>query len=144
MSEMDQTIKLENQEFSVKFFECVKKAAEATHTVLQAKQKASKADSAIKSKDKEIKWTVLQEYLRKYTPFINKTTGFTGLRVYPVDMEFYNNTGLDALNRQLQTVIGIVYLNEALHSTAKEAFKQCLKKLLKQSNLPTDAQLRLI
>ena len=144
MSEMDQTIKLEDQEVSIKIFECVKKAAEATHTVLQAKQKASKAASAIQATDKETKWTVLQEYLRKYAHFINKTTGFTGLRVYPVNMEFYDNMGLDALDRQLQTVIGIVYLHEALHSVATETFKQCLKKLLKQSNLLTDAQLRLI
>ncbi len=144
MPELEQTINLEDQEVTVTVFECIKKAAEMTYASMQANQKASKAASAIKSKDKGTKWTVLQEYLRKYGPFINKTTCFTGLRVYSVDMEFYNSTGLDALDRQLQTVIGIVYLNEALHSTAKETFKQCLKKLLKQSNLLTDAQLRLI
>ena len=139
MPKMNQTIKLEDQEVSVKIFECVKEAAEATHAALRANQKASKAASAIKSTDKKIKWTVLQEYLREYSHFINNTTCFTGLYVYTVNMEFYNNTDLGELDRQLRTVIGIVYLNEALHSAAKETFKQCLKSLLKKNNLLTDA-----
>ncbi len=144
MPEMNQTIKLEDQDITVKIFECVKKAAEATHAALRAAQKASDAASAIESKDKEKKWHTLQKYLREYGPFINNTTCFTGLYVYAVDINFYDNTGLDALDRQLQTVIGIVYLNEALHSAAKETFKQCLKSLLKKNDLLTDAELRLI
>ncbi len=73
--------------------------------------------------DKETKWTVLQEYLRKYSHFINKTTPFTGLYVYVVDMEFYDNIGLGALDQQLKIVIGVVYLNEAVHSAEKKPFE---------------------
>ncbi len=85
MPEMNQTIKLEDQDITVKIFECVKKAAEATHAALRANQKASDAASAIESKDKEKKWHTLQKYLREYGPFINNTTCFTGLYVYAVD-----------------------------------------------------------
>ena len=87
---------------------------------------------------------VLQEYLREYGPFINETSPFTGIRLYPVNKEFYDTIGLREIDQQLQIVIGIVYLKDALHSMGKESFKECLKKRLKQSGLLTETQLSLL
>ena len=87
---------------------------------------------------------VLQEYLREYGPFINETAPFTGICLYPVDREFYNAIGVREIDQQLQIVIGIVYLKDAVHSVAKETFRECLKNLLKKSGLLTEAQLSLL
>ena len=144
MFDIDQKINSTDQENAAKLFEYVKKAAQMTHTVIMAKQKTEKADSAIKSQDKSTKWIVLQEYLKDYGSFINETTALTGVHVCPVNKEFYDAVGVREIDQQLQIVIGIVYLKDVLHSAAKESFKGCLKKLLKQSGLLTEAQLNLL
>ena len=86
----------------------------------------------------------LQAYLREYGPFINETTPITGVHVHPVDKEFYDTVEIREIDQQIQIVIGIVYLKDAVHSVAKESFKGCLKKQLKQSGLLTEAQLNLL
>ncbi len=144
MFDVEQKINSTDQENAAKLFGYVKKAAEMTHAVIMAAQKSEKAISAIQSKDKSTKWMVLQEYLREYGPFINETTPITGVHVYPVDKEFYDTVGIREIDQQLQIVIGIVYLKDAVHSVAKESFKECLKKQLKQSGLLTEVQLNLL
>ena len=85
MFDMDQKIDFQAQENATKMIGYVKKAAEMTHTVIMADQKASKAVSAIQTQDKSRKWAVLQEYLKEYGAFINKTTLLTGVYVYQVN-----------------------------------------------------------
>ena len=144
MFEIEQKINSTDQENAAKLFEYVKKAAEMTHTVIMAAQKSQKAVCAIQSGGKNTKWMVLQKYLKEYGAFINKTTFITGIHVYPVDKEFYDTVGSSEINQQLQIIIGIVYLKDAINSVGKESFKECLKKLLKQSGLLTEAQLNLL
>lgn len=144
MHDIEQKINTTDQENTAKLFGYVKKAAEMTHTVIMAAQKSKKAVFAIQSQDKYTKWTVLQDYLKEYGPFINETTPFTGVHVYPVNKEFYDTIGIPEIDQQLQIIIGIVYLKDAVHSVAKESFKECLKKQLKQSGLLTEAQLNLL
>ena len=141
MFDMDQKIDFQAQENATKMIVYVKKAAEMTHTVIMADQKASKAVSAIQTQDKSKKWTVLQEY---YGAFINETRRLTGICVCPVDKGFYDTVGVQELNQQLQMVIGIVYLKEAFRAAINATYKECLKKLLKQSGLFTEAQLNFL
>ena len=117
------------------FFKCVKKAADVTHTIALARAKSQKAADAIAHWDKEAKWRVLQEYMREYAPFINSTAYLTGITVQSVGIDFYNHLTLDDVNRALRTAIGFVYFKEAADSKAKDAYKACLKKLLKQTGL---------
>ena len=144
MFDMDQKIDFQAQENATKMIVYVKKAAEMTHTVIMADQKASKAVSAIQTQDKSRKWAVLQEYLKEYGAFINKTTLLTGVYVYQVNAEFYAEVNLQELDRQLQIMVGIVYLKEAVRAAVSETYKECLKKQLKQSGLLNEAQLNLL
>ena len=144
MFDMDQKIDFQAQENATKMIAYVKKAAEMTHTVIMADQKASKAVSAIQTQDKSRKWAVLQEYLKEYGAFINKTTLLTGVYVYQVNAEFYAEVNLQELDRQLQIMVGIVYLKEAVRAAVSETYKECLKKQLKQSGLLNEAQLNLL
>ena len=118
MFDIEQKINATDQENAVKLFGYIKKAAEMTHTVILATQKSRKAHSAIQSQDKRTKWMVLQEYLREYGPFINETSPFTNICLYPVNREFYNTIGVREIDHQLQLVIGIVYLKVAVHPVA--------------------------
>ncbi|OUQ83949.1 hypothetical protein [Flavonifractor sp. An10] len=144
MFDMNQKIDFQAQENATKMIGYVKKASEMTHIVIMAAQKASKAVSAIQTQDKSRKWTVLQEYLKEYGAFINQTSLLTGVYVYQVNAEFYAEVHLQELDRQLQIMVGIVYLKEAVRAAINATYKECLKKLLKQSGLFTEAQLNLL
>lgn len=141
---MNQKIDFPVQENVTKMIEYVKRAAEMTHTVIMADQKASKIISAIQTQDKNRKWTVLQEYLKEYGAFINKTTSLTGVYVYQVNAEFFAEINLQELDRQLQIMVGIVYLKEAVRAAINATYKECLKKLLRQSGMFTEAQLNFL
>lgn len=141
---MNQKIDFPVQENATKMIEYVKRAAEMTHTVIMADQKASKIISAIQTQDKNRKWTVLQEYLKEYGAFINKTTSLTGVYVYQVNAEFFAEINLQELDRQLQIMVGIVYLKEAVRAAINVTYKECLKKLLRQSGMFTEAQLNFL
>lgn len=141
---MNQKIDFPVQENATKMIEYVKRAAEMTHTVIMADQKASKIISAIQTQDKNRKWTVLQEYLKEYGAFINKTTSLTGVYVYQVNAEFFAEINLQELDRQLQIMVGIVYLKEAVRAAINATYKECLKKLLRQSGMFTEAQLNFL
>ena len=115
-----------------------------THTVITAGRKSQKAIDAIDTRDKASMWNTLQEYLREYSNFINNTALITGLCVYSVEREFYDQITVEDIEKQLRIIVGYIYAREAVNSAAKATFKDCLKKLLKKSGLFTDAELALL
>lgn len=144
MAEFVQKFSNHKPERDTVFLKCIKKAADITHTLATAEQKVQKADMAIGVPDKATKWSVLQEYLKQYTGFINSLTGLCGIYVYPVDQQYYEQVSEAELNRQLQTIKQFVYLREAMHSVKKDTFKQGLKKLLKDTGLFTEKELEFL
>jgi hypothetical protein len=122
----------------------VKKAAELTYTAASARMKAKKVEDAIHTGNKAYIWTTLQEHLRKYASFINRNSRITGIYLCQVDTSFYSSVTEADLVKQLKIVVGVVYAKEALSLAGKETFKTCLKKLLKEKGLFTDAQLKLL
>lgn len=136
-----QELQIQYEEKSLRAAELAKTAAELTHTVITAGRKSQKALDAIGTHDKETMWNTLQEYLREYSDFINKTALITGLCIYPVDREFYDQITVEDTEKQLRIIVGYVYAREAMGSAAKATFKACLKKLLKKSGEFTDSDL---
>ena len=126
-----------------KSIECIKKACNMVHIIASAEMKTEKAQKVLISENKAEVWEVLQEYLREYAEFINSNTKLTGLLVYRVDLEYYEKATILSLKQQVKTVIAFVYYKEALVSSAKELFKQCLKKLLKGTGLFKEKELLL-
>lgn len=139
-----QGFQIQYEEKSLKAAELAKAAAEKTHTVYTAKMKSQKAFHAIASGDKATMWHTLQEYLRDYAAFINSIARITGLCVCKVDEEFYNRVTIDDIKKQLRMIVGFVYAHEAVNSAAKTVFQECLKKLMKNSGMFTDAELALL
>lgn len=144
MPDMEQKVSLTSKTQDTTFFECVKKAAELTHTLYIGKVKSQRANDAIATSDKTLKWAVLQEYLQKYTTFINSLTALSGIYVFRVDADFYDGVTDSQLNEQLEIIIGFVYLKEAFNSLEQKTFRSCLKKLLKETGLFSDKQLSLL
>ena len=107
-------------------------------------RKSPDAVNAISSGDKATMWNTLQKYLRGYSDFINHISGITGLCLYRVDKDFYDKVTVDNIKKQLCMVNGFVYAHEAVDSAAKATFKDCLKKVLKNNCLFTDAELALL
>lgn len=144
MDEKLQELQIRYEEKSLKTAELAKKAAELTHTVCAANTKSQKAIDAIKTHDKVIMWNTLQEYLWEYSNFINSTSLITGLGLYKVDREFYEQITNEDIEKQLRIVVGYIYAHEAANSVAKATFKSCLKSLMKKSGMFTDAELALL
>ncbi len=126
-------------ENSVKFAHLLKEAAEATHIIIRAERKALNAVRVMNSCDKQLMWNVLQAYIFEYASFIQKMAPFTGMYLIRVD---YHSVSVEYVRRQLEIMIGIIYMKEALESVAKKAFIECLKKLLKKSGLLNEHQLK--
>lgn len=126
------------------FIDAIKKAAKAVHIVGNAYRKCGMAYNALSFIDKREMWEVLQLYLRKYKDFINNLTILTGCYVFNVDKNFYEQCSVEDIQRQLENIIGFVYAKEALTSTTKETFKQCLKKILKSTKMFTDTELAML
>lgn len=123
----------------VQFVHLVKKAAEAVNIVVTAKRKSLNAVSVMNSCDKLLMWNVLQAYIAEYADFIQETSKFTGLCLIKVD---YAYVSIESIRRQLEIIIGVIYMKEALKSVSKKAFIECLKKLVKESRLLNKYQLK--
>lgn len=140
-------LKGDNQSIAHKtevIIDAIKKAAKAVYIVGNAYRKSETAHNALSLTNKKEMWDILQLYLREYKGFINNLTVFTGYYIYSVNQDFYEQCSIDDIRKQLENVIGFVYAKETLSSTAKESFKQCLKKMLKSTKLFTDAELAML
>lgn len=138
-----QTFNSQNNDKSIEMAKLLVKAARETHTMLvSADAKSKKAQDGIATQDKATMWSVLQEYISQYAAFIKDTEIFTGIGLYKVDQEFYEQVTVHDIEVQLQMAIGFVYAKEAFESARKEVYKQCLKKLLKKSGLFSETELK--
>ena len=122
-----------DEEKVITYCKNIVKAVEKTHEVAaQSKLKSRKIEEALQTKDKQIMWNVLQEYIHKHPELF---TMANGVQLRQVDENFYKNVSKEDIARQLEIVIGLIYLNEAKHCVVKETIKACFKKLLKQSGV---------
>lgn len=100
-----------------------------------------KIEDAPQTKDKQIMWNVLQEYIHKHPELFTMANGVQFRRV---DEDFYRNVSEKDVVRQLKIVRGLIYLNEAKHCAAKETIKACFKKLLKQSGVFSEHEIEVL
>lgn len=122
--------------------EIIKKAANATHTLLKAAGKCKKAWNAIESGDKVTMLKALQEYYQEYAAFINRYSHITNVRIYRVPLDYYDSVTTDKLAAELQMVTKFIYIKELSEYGAKSALKEKAKKMLKNSGIFTDAELK--
>lgn len=143
MMEEFQSLNAQNDERSLEISRIFVKAANETHAVItKSEAKCSAARRSILTHDKGIMWQTLQEYIRDYADFINSMSVWTGIGLRLVDKAFYEQLSPNDVENQLQIMIGFIYAKEAMDSVLKETYKQCLKKLLKQSGLFDDHELK--
>ena len=117
------------------FTNAIKTAAEMTHCYNTFQAKNKRIDEVLSLDNKEILWQTLQEYLKEYGSFINKTTVISGIYIYPVDIEQYNAMTVVDIKMQLEMLKRIVIAKEIVHSVYQKTFKECLKKILQKTKL---------
>ena len=133
MEKYAQNLFYTDEEKVITYCKNVIKAVEKTREVAAKSNLIShKAREAIETKDKRTMWNTLQEYIHKYSQLF---TMANGVMLKQVDADFYENISEENISKQLEIVIGLIYLNEAKHCVAKETIKTCFKKLLKQSGV---------
>lgn len=137
-----QSLQYEDDEKTRAYVMAIIKAVDMTRQVAEkSKIKSRKARKAIETKDKQFMWNTLQEYLHDYKEFITATNT---MRIYSVEMDFYNQVTVTDIERQLKMVIGVIYDYEAKHCIHNETIKKCLKKLLKASGVFTDKEMEIL
>ena len=99
------------------FEKCIVKAAKLTHAIADtAEKKCKQARIAMESGNRDV-------------------------RIQLVDGNTYAQLSAVDLIQQLHCVITLVYKDTALKTVNKEAFRECVKSLLKQSKMFTDKEL---
>lgn len=142
MEEYAQNLVYTDEEKVIAYFKNIVKAVEKTREVAtQSKLKSHKIEEALQTRDKQTMWNVLQEYLHKHPELFTRANG---VQLRRVDEDFYKNVSKEDIARQLEIVIGHIYLNEAKHCAAKEAIKACFKKLLKQSGVFSEHEIEVL
>ena len=126
------------------FLRCIQDAAKKIRFVQMAELKCKEIRSVLQIDDKKVSWEVLQKYLRLHMEFINSLKDLTGVCIYPVDESFYISVSIEEIKNQLRMLIGFIYAEEALRSTEKTAFKQCLKNCLRESDCFSKQELKLL
>lgn len=142
MEEHMQNLFYADEEKVITYCKNIIKAVEKTRDVAaKSKLKSRKIEEALKTKDKQTMWNVLQEYLHKHPELF---TMANGVQLRRVDEDFYRNVSEKDVARQLEIVRGLIYLNEAKHCAAKETIKACFKKLLKQSGVFSEHEIEVL
>ena len=142
MEEYAQNLSYTDEEKVLTYCRNIVKAVEKTREVAaKSKLISRKAKEALETKDKRIMWSVLQEYIHKHSELF---TMANGVQLRRVDADFYANVSEEDVAKQLEIVIGLIYLNEGKHCVAKETIKACFKKLLKQSELFNNQEIELL
>lgn len=142
MEQYAQNIMCTDEEKVITYCKNIIKAVEKTRDVAaQSKLKSRKIKDALQTKDKQTMWNVLQEYTHKHPKLF---TMANGVQLRRVDEDFYRNVSEKDVARQLEIVIGLIYLNEAKHCVAKETIKACFKKLLKQSGVFSEHEIEVL
>ena len=138
-----QTLKAQSNERALEIAKILIKAAKETHAVVvKSEAKSKKARESINTHDKDIMWNTLQEYIGQYADFIKETSFLTGVGLYKMDQQTYDKITAVDVGNQLHIMIGFVYAKQAVDSAVKEAYKQCVEKLLKSSGLFSGSELR--
>lgn len=142
MEEYAQNLVYTDEEKVIAYYKNIVKAVEKTREVAtQSKLKSHKIEEALQTRDKQTMWNVLQEYLHKHPELFTRANG---VQLRRVDEDFYKNVSKEDIARQLEIVIGHIYLNEAKHCAAKETIKACFKKLLKQSGVFSEHEIEVL
>jgi len=142
MEEYAQNLIYTDEEKVLTYCKNIVKAVEKTREVAaKSKLISRKAKRALETRDKWVMWSVLQEYIHKHSELF---TMANGVQLRRVDADFYANVSEEEVAKQLEIVIGLIYLNEAKHCVAKETIKACFKKLLKQSGIFSNHEIELL
>lgn len=142
MEQYAQNLVYTDEEKVIIYCKNIVKAVEKTRDVAaQSKLKSRRVEEALQMKDKQIMWNALQEYIHKHPKLF---TMANGVQLRRVDADFYKNVSEQYIARQLEIVIGLIYLNEAKHCVAKEKIKACFKKLLKQSGIFSEHEIEVL
>ena len=126
MEEYAQNLTFTDEEKALIICKNIVKAVEKTHEVsARSKFLSQKAQEAVRTGDKQIMWITLQKYIQKYQKIF---TMANGIQIVRVNADYYENVTEEDIARQLNVVIGLIYLNEAKQCAAKETIKKCFKK----------------
>ena len=119
------------------FEKCVVKAAKLTHTIADtAEKKCKQARMAMEWGNLDVMRNTIQQYIYQYGQDWSR-----GIQIQLVDGDTYAQLSAIDLIQQLHCIITLVYKDTALKTVNKEAFRECVKSLLKQSKVFTDKEL---
>ena len=94
--------------------------------------------AALESGNMDVMRNTIQQYISRYG---QDWARFRGVQIQRIDGYAYARLSAADLVQQLHCIIALVYEDTGLKSVSKEAFRECAKRLLKQSKIFTDKEL---
>ena len=132
-----QYIKIQSQYIDKleQFEKCIIKAKAAHSLADTAEKKCGQAWAALESGNMDVMRNTIQQYISRYG---QDWARFRGVQIQRIDGYAYARLSAADLVQQLHCIIALVYEDTGLKSVSKEAFRECAKRLLKQSKIFTD------
>lgn len=125
---MGEYITLGIDEKSKEFGRAVIKAVQKTYTIEERCRKLTKEIDEVKwSDDRDAMVCVLQKYIEKYRPILEKRNM---IRLCVFNRQEYEDIEIENWIEQLDMMKSFIYGFEAQKSFARETIKECLKKIL--------------
>lgn len=135
-----QYIKIQSQYIDKleQFEKCIIKAAKAGALHLLTRQRKSGQAGQRWNRQPDVMRNTIQQYISRYG---QDWARFRGVQIQRIDGYTYAQLSAADLVQQLHCIIALVYEDTGLKSVSKEAFRECAKRLLKQSKIFTDKEL---
>jgi len=88
-------------------------------------------------------WRVMQQHMRENQQQIRAYGPLIGVTIIPVDQAAYDRMTLEDVKIQNDLLIGAIYAIRVI-KTSQKAFKECLRKLMKNSGKFTKQEIELV
>lgn len=130
-------------EKSLELARLIQIAAREIHAYLAAERECSALRYAQQSCDKDGMWRVMQQHMRENQQQILAYGPLIGVAVIPIDQASYDRMTIQDVRSQIDLLIGAIYAIRVL-KTNQKAFKECLRKLMKNSGKFTKQEIELV
>ena len=118
-------------------------AAREIHAYLAAETECRELRDAQRLCDKDGMWRVMQQHMRKHQQQLQNYGQMIGVTVIPVDQASYDRMTIQDVRNQIDLLIGAIYAIRII-KTSQKTFKECLRKLMKNSGKFTKQEIELV
>lgn len=133
----------QSEEKSLELAKLIQKAAKDTRANMAVQKECRELRDAQKKNDKDEMWYTFQKHLHDNAQSIKQHEQMIGITIAQIDREFYDKLTILDIKKQIELLIGAIHAIRII-KTRQEVFKECLKKLMKESRQFTKQEIEMV